>query len=313
MIARPWEPYQLVPPSATADNRAAIEDVWAASQDIDELLGRPRDGWWSITNWASANNVLLHNGEIIGVAAIEYHAGAEAAEARVALLPTHRKRPLAEKLIRATVKLARDEGAPLVRLYAPTGATWATAPIRTYQFRAVRTQHLMLRITSAADAVPLALPVAPGVMIRSLQDGEEGALLAALNRAWAETWNFRPLTLEALLDDVHHQRDGMLLAVDEANQDHILATIHAQFDPTRTNPDGPPYAWISNLTTDPAARGRGLGRLMLMAGMRYLQAKGARSIALGVDGGAIIPLNLYRSFGFQTISTVDIWERATQL
>lgn len=310
MLAPLLEPYQLMLLAPTIADVAAIEAVWSASQDADEPLGRPRDGWWSITSWASFSRLLLNDGEIVGVAAIEYNDGPEAAEARVALLPAYRQSQLAERLIHATVDLARERGAPLVRLYSPTGATWATTAAQAYQFRVIRTQHIMLR---SPNASPLPARQVPGVMIRRLRDGEEGALLAALNRGWSGTWNFRPLTLDVLLDDLRGERDGMLVAVDEADQACIMATIHAQFDRTRTNPDGAPYAWISNLTTDPAARGRGLGRAMLAAGIQHLRTHGAQSVALGVDGGAAIPLTLYQSFDFQTVSTVEVWERSTAL
>ncbi len=46
-----------------------------------------------------------------------------------------------------------------------------------------------------------------------------------------------------------------------------------------------------------------------MAGLHSLHAQGAGSVALGVDGGAMVPLALYRSVGFRAISAVAISER----
>jgi mycothiol synthase len=243
---------------------------------------------------------------VIGVAAVEYRPGALAAEARVALLPAHRRRRQAVELIRATITLAHGLGAPVVRLYTPVAAQWAAEPARAWGFHVIREQHVMLRPADAAP--PIAAPV-PGVQIRPLMDGEEPALLQFLNHAWAGTWNFRPITMGALQSDLRGQRQGMLVAVDEADHARIVGTCHAMFDSAHHNPDGQPYAWISNLTTDPASRGRGLGRALLVAGLHYLHAKGASSTALGVDGGAAVPLALYRSVGFATISAVAISER----
>lgn len=286
----------------------AVQWVWSMSQDADEPLGRPSDGWWSIMDWATTSRVLVAAGAVVGVAAVEYRPGAEAAEARVALLPTHRRRRQAVQLIHATIALARDLGAPIVRLYTPGAAWWATEPARAWGFTAIRELHVMLR---PADAGPQSAAPVPSVQIRPLVDGEEPALLQFLNHAWAGTWNFRPITVEALRSDLEGQRQGMLVAIDEADHARIVGTCHAIFDPALDNPDGQPYAWISNLTTDPAWRGRGLGRALLAAGLEYLCVQGAGSIALGVDGGAAIPLALYRSAGFATISTVAIWERST--
>ena len=296
MILRPPAPVEL----------DAIQSVWSVSQDVDEPLGRPFGGWWSLMDWATTTHVLVASGAVIGVAAVEYQPGAEAAEARVVLLPGHRQRRNAVELIRAAITLARDLRASVVRLYTPVGALWVTEPARALGFQMIREQHVMLRPADVAP--PVAAPV-PGVLIRPLMDGEEPALLQFLNHAWAGTWNFRLITMEALRSDLEGQRRGMLVAVDEADPARIIGTCHAMFDPAHRNPDGQSYAWISNLTTDPAARGRGLGRALMTAGLHYLYAQGAGSIALGVDGGAAIPLALYRSVGFATISAVTIWER----
>ena len=196
----------------------------------------------------------------------------------------------------------------MVRLFTPIDAQWAAKPARALGFQTVREQQVMLR---PADAALPRVVLAPGVRIRPIIDGEEPALLQFLNHAWVGTWNFRPITMEALRADLAGQRHGMLVAVDEADPGRILGTCHAMFDEGRRNPDGQPYAWISNLTTDPAARGRGLGRALLTAGLHELHAQGAGSVALGVDGGAVVPLALYRSVGFQTMSAVAISERPT--
>jgi ribosomal protein S18 acetylase RimI-like enzyme len=148
------------------------------------------------------------------------------------------------------------------------------------------------------------------VSIRAIRDGEDQAVLDALNRNWAGTWDFVPIRPELLASDLAGQREGMLLAVDAHDDAHILATCHAVFDPTETNPDGQPRAWISNLTVDPEQRGRGLGRAMLLAGLQLLRRRGAGSITLGVDAGDPAPLRLYQSVGFETVSSLQAWDKS---
>lgn len=289
------------------DQLAQLQTIWSASQDHDEPAGRPPGGWWSIPDWATASRVLTRDGVIVGFAAIEYRPGAEAAEARLGLLPAHRHVEFAGRLLHAAIDLARSAGASRIRLYAPATALWVIIPAQESGFNAIRTQHMMLR---PGGAQPLIAPLVAGVRIRRLRDGEEPTLLAALNRAWAATWNFRPITAAALAQDLRDQREGMLVAVEEANDAHIVGTVHAVSDWAKQNPDGGPYAWISNLATDPAWRGKGLGRILLAAGLTYLRGRGGQSAALAVDGGNAAPLNLYRSAGFETLSTVVIWERS---
>lgn len=57
-----------------------------------------------------------------------------------------------------------------------------------------------------------------------------------------------------------------------------MGTVHAQFDPAGRNPDGAPYTWISNLTTDPEWRRHSLGRALLSASVAWLHERGALSV-----------------------------------
>jgi mycothiol synthase len=171
----------------------------------------------------------------------------------------------------------------------------------------VRTIYHMLR---PADAPPAVARPVPGLTIRPVAEGEDAALLAALNHAWADTWDFLPITAEMLAQDLEGQRAGMLVGT--LGQDPtIIATCHAVWEPADQNPDGSPAAWISNVTTAPAQRGKGVARALLVAGLDFLRARGARSVTLGVDAGNAAPLNLYRSVGFEVFSSVQALERAT--
>ena len=283
-----------------------LQAIWAASQDADDPAFRPRASWWVLADWAATSRLLVEDGLPIGVAAIDYDEPTRLAEARLALLPDHRQPPRGAHLVATAVALARAAGATRLRLAAPATAAWATGPAVDHGFHPIRALHVLLR---PAGAAPLAAPAIAGVALRPLRAGEEPAVLAALNRAWAGTWNFRPLSAAALASDLAGHRAGFLLAVDADDDGVIAGTVHALFDPGARNPDGGPYAWLSNLTVDPAWRGRGLGRALLAAGLDHLHARGAGSVALGVDGGEPAPLGLYRSAGFATIGTTALWER----
>jgi ribosomal protein S18 acetylase RimI-like enzyme len=191
------------------------------------------------------------------------------------------------------------------RLFVASEANWTHAAARAAGFAPVRTiAHMML----PADApTPVADPL-PDVRLRAIRSGEDEAVLAALNRAWTGTWNFVPITLDMLQHDLVGQRTGMLLAVDAS--DRIVATCHAVYDPSETNPDGNPKAWISNLTVAPEYRGRGISRAMLASGIAHLRALGATSITLGVDADNPAPFRLYLSVGFQIASKLEAWDSA---
>jgi ribosomal protein S18 acetylase RimI-like enzyme len=211
----------------------------------------------------------------------------------------------ASALVDATVELARDARGTLVRQFIPSLGEWARSAVEQAGFQRVRTIYHMLR---PADAAPFEARSTPGLQIRPMRPGEEPRVLEALNRAWADTWAFMPISMEQLHQDLEGQTQGMLLGVRADDEDHIVATVHAIYDPTDQNPDGQPRAYISNLTVDPDYRGLGYGRALLAAGLAHLQQRGARSISLGVDGGNATPLQLYRSAGFQVTSSIDAWD-----
>jgi ribosomal protein S18 acetylase RimI-like enzyme len=288
------------------DNQAsqeALEHVWGASQEADDRGFRPRGGWWRLNDWATRALLLRADGVAIGGVALN-RAPDGVREARLALLPAYRTPEAARLLVEATSRDAAAQDAPRLRLALPARAAWAREAAAGSGLLVARATLIMLR---PAELGPLDAPVVPGLHIRPFVEAEEGRVLHALNHAWAGTWNFRPLTRRALERDLAGQRAGFLLAVDDTGR--IAGTIHAQFDPAERNPDGAPYAWVSNLTTVPEWRGRGLGRALLSAGIAFLHLRGARSVALGVDGGSAAPLALYRSAGFAEVDRLELWEK----
>jgi mycothiol synthase len=283
---------------------ATIQAVWEASHAEDDPAGRPRGGW-SVDAWATSSCALLLGDEIVGVAAVRAEPRAEIVESRIALEPAHRQPDLAKLLVDAAIDLARAAKARVLRIAVPDRADWAEPAVRGADFEPVRSVNHMLL---AADVPLPELRVPAGVRIRAMQLEEEPHILKALNRNWADTWGFTPIRADMLAHDLEAQREGMLLGVDANDDRRILGTCHAVYDRADQNPDGHPRAWISNLTVDPDARGGGLGRAMLAAGLAFLRARGAASITLGVDADDPAPLRLYQSVGFQPISSIRIWD-----
>ncbi len=291
-------------PIGSVDERATLDQIWVVSQDTDDLAFRPRDGWWPLSGWAARGVLLLADGAPVGGLAVN-RAPDGATEARLALLPEYRTTAAARLLVGAARGEASNSGSTLLRLTLPAEATWVRGAAAAAGLAVARATLVMLRPVALG---PLLAADVPGITIRALAPGEEGRLLHALNHAWASTWNFRPLTRRALERDLAGQREGFLVAVDPGGR--IVGTAHAQFDPTGRNPDGGPYAWISNLTTVLEWRGRGLGRALLGAAIAHLHRHGAHSTMLGVDSGAVAPLALYRSAGFAEVDRLELWETA---
>jgi ribosomal protein S18 acetylase RimI-like enzyme len=251
--------------------------------------------------------VLVLGQQIVGVAAVRAELDVEATvPIRIALAFDARQPQLAAMLVDGALELAaRVPGAARSRLWVPAQADWAVDAARQAGLRPVRSVvHMLL----PADTPTPAAPSVAGLHIRPIRAGEEAALLDALNRAWTGTWGFVPIPVDMLAQDLHGQREGMLLGFLD-DRPGIVGTCHAVYDPTEQNPDGEPRAWISNLTVDPDVRRRGIARAMLLAGITHLRQRGATSITLGVDAGDVAPLRLYESVGFAQVSSVEAWDR----
>jgi mycothiol synthase len=283
----------------------ALDALWTTSQTSDDGGFQPNGGWWSLAAWAEVVWLLWEHDTLIGAAALA-RAPDGSAEGRLVLDPARRTPAHAYKLVQAALQHVHQLGAAAIRLALPQRAVWAQESALAADFRVVRSTLLMSRPTALA-LPPLTLP--PTYCIRPVADHEHERLRTALNRAWAATWNAQPITEQMLADDLARHPTGFFVAVATATNE-FMGTVHAQFDRTAQNPDGTPYGWIANLTSDPAWRGQGLGRALLTWGIAHLHAQGAQSVTLGVDGGAHVPVQLYRSIGFREIDRLDFWERA---
>ncbi|HEV7662552.1 MAG TPA: GNAT family N-acetyltransferase [Chloroflexota bacterium] len=283
----------------------AIQAIWEASYSVDDPAGFSRGGW-SVSAWSTDHRVLVRTGRLVGLAAVRAEAAPDGAmPARVALAPDAREPLLASMIVKSAVELVTAADGRLVRLFLPDRADWAVTAAEASGFRPVRTIAQMLL---PADAVTPPLGSIEGVRVRSMQADEDGLVLEALNRAWAGTWNFVPIAPAMLAADLHGQRPGMLLGIDDEGA--IIGTCHAMFALDDRNPDGQPRAWISNLTVDPSQRGRGLARHLLAAAIADLRRRGATSITLGVDADNPAPFKLYQSVGFEIQTRVTAWDRA---
>ena len=296
--------------AANPEDRAALADVLDRSARTDHALTWGGSG--QIEGWAARTRVLRVEAVVVGVTLFRSSPESPAASIRVALAPEARDAAgaAAEALLTDALVQGSHLGTATLQLFAPAGATWVGDPAKRQGFTKVRSIYRMLRPAVAGD--PPALDPAAGLRIRELGPGEDEAALQALNRAWRGTWNYHPIMADALARDLDGQRDGFLLAVPQNDPSRIVGTTHAIFDAQGKNPDGGPRAWISNVTTDPDYRGRGIARKLLTAGLRSLRARGAGSIGLGVDAGNEAPLRLYKSLGFDVSDVLDVWERAVE-
>ncbi|MBM4452102.1 MAG: GNAT family N-acetyltransferase, partial [Chloroflexi bacterium] len=66
---------------------------------------------------------------------------------------------------------------------------------------------------------------------------------------------------------------------------------------------------IYMLGVHPEHRGRGLGRKLLLAGMRQLKGKGLEVVEITVDSQNVAAVGLYRSLGFEVVEDTLWYEK----
>jgi mycothiol synthase len=125
------------------------------------------------------------------------------------------------------------------------------------------------------------------------------------NLSFIDHWNHNPTELEEhkyyLKDEKYNQeRDLVLVAPDST----FAGFCFCQIDPDANILNNRKWGWIDLLGTRRGYRGLGLGKGLLLAGMRRLKAEGMEAAVLGVDAenpsGA---LQLYESIGFTKVYT----------
>lgn len=172
---------------------------------------------------------------------------------------------------------------------SPVGA--AVARRGYVQDRALLT---MSRPLGDSDAAALSVP---GVVVRPFVPGHDDAAWLALNAAsFAEHPEQGAWTATDLADRLSQpwfDPAGFLLAVDET------AGALLGFHWTKLHPGTPPTGEVYVLGTAPKAQGRGIGKVLLTAGLAHLQRASVDQVILYVDEANAAAVRLYERSGFE--------------
>jgi mycothiol synthase len=148
---------------------------------------------------------------------------------------------------------------------------------------------------SLADDIPQpALP--PGYLIRPLQSAAELA-------AYGELYDFTAVTPHHRQEMFNSDEYGHLVVVADTGQ--FVAYCEYAFCRAEWAQSGRRRGWIEYLGVRPEKRQQGLGRAVLLAGLRQLQTAGAETALLGTMNSNISAVNLYETVGFTRLATVE--------
>lgn len=155
------------------------------------------------------------------------------------------------------------------------------------------------------DELP-SIPLPPGYRLRPFRGAEEvEQWVEMFNLSFIDHWGFAPVSAEEVLHDLKdpaYRAELDLLA--EAADGTLAGFCYGTINPEANALSGHNEGHIDVLGTRRGHRRIGLGRALLLAGVRRLAEEGVESVTLGVDATSPTGANrLYESVGFKTERT----------
>ncbi|MEV1292771.1 mycothiol synthase [Pseudonocardia sp. NPDC049635] len=291
------------------DTAAAVHDLLAvtgAADGADPLsdqflrnlrAGEPRDGVLHVVI-GGADGPAAAGPPGVDVAG---YAQLDGEYAELAVHPERRRRGLGTALVRALEAVTPD---PHVWAHGDLDAAKALAGALGYHRDRVLWQ--MRRPLTGPDAPALPdVELPDGVTLRTFVPGQDDAEFLRVNNAafdWhPEQGGWSGRELAARQAESWFDAGGFLLATDPAGTllGYHWTKVHAATD------DEPAMGEVYVLGVDPAAHGRGLGRVLTLAGLHHLRDRGLGTVLLYVEADNAPAVRVYERLGF-TVHAADV-------
>jgi mycothiol synthase len=140
---------------------------------------------------------------------------------------------------------------------------------------------------------------------RRLLPGEEEKLAVIQNRAFAEHWGYNPNTTESIKYELNRGENSLENIIVTCEGENLTGYCWVQ-PPRSVNTGERKRGMIYMIGTDPARRGTGAGKRVLLAALLHLKNRGAEVTGRTVDSENTVALALYESVGFEHQST-SLW------
>jgi mycothiol synthase len=270
-----------------AAGRAAVLELAARVESEDGAPPLSDQALSRIGADGGADLSVTENGRLIGYARVDGDAAEIAGRADVSA-----------RLLEA----ARAHASDKLLVWSHGEHSHLRSALRDAGFEPVRELYQMRRPLEAAD-LPLDPPLPSDVIVRAFRPGvDDDAWLAVNAAAFAthpEQGKWTHADLAARIAEPWFDPPGFLLA-DRAGE---LLGFHW----TKIHPERLGEVYVLGIA--PGAQGLGLGRALLVRGLRHLADRGCREVLLYVDGDNAAAIALYERSGF-TRADVDVQWRA---
>ncbi|MFC6009882.1 mycothiol synthase [Nocardia lasii] len=279
---------------------ARVRELLARAKAEDGVAPVSEQAVLSLAEADGATGHLLAEraGELVGYANLVAAHDEHSAMAEVAVDPSVRGVGIGTDLVRA----ALAEGGPGARVWAHGDLPAAKALAAGLGLRTARELWQMRRSLANPELPELDFP--DGLMIRTYAGPTDHAELLRVNNA-AFSWHpeqggWTERDIEARIAESWFDGNGLFQAFDTDDLDRLLG-----FHWTKQHPDAAPAGEVYVVGVDPAAQGRGLGRLLTLFGLRHLRATGSTEALLYTEADNAAAVNTYTKLGF-TPAHIDV-------
>ncbi|WP_084480531.1 mycothiol synthase [Nocardia grenadensis] len=279
-----------LPSAARTGRLSALFDAAATADGVEPVSEQVRLG---LRRESPARHLLAVAGdEVAGYASLTPAHGEHPAMAEAAVAPEWRGRGIGGDLVAAVLAA----GGPGARIWAHGKLPAAEAVARRLGLSAARELWQMRR--------PLAIPELPAVevpdelVVRTYRGPADDAELLRVNNAafdWhPEQGGWSARELEERRAEPWFDPAGLFLAFDAQRPQRLLG-----FHWTKVHRDEePPAGEVYVVGIDPAAQGRGLGRLLTLIGLHHLRDAGLGEVLLYTEADNAPAVRTYRGLDF---------------
>ncbi|RMI29726.1 mycothiol synthase [Nocardia stercoris] len=282
----------------SADTAAQLRSLFERATETDSVAPISEQAVLSLNGGTHARHLIATDaGRIVGYANLAPGHGPHPAMAEVVVDPPSRGRGIGNGLVAAALAAGGSDA----RVWAHGNLPAARAVAGRLGLTVAR-ELWQMRVNLAESGLP-ELPARSDVVLRTYAGPEDDAELLRVNAAAFDWHPEQGVWTEA---DVAARREsewfdpaGLIIATDAADPARVLG-----FHWTKIEPAAPGEGEVYVVAVDPAAQGRGLGRLLTVAGMAHMRARGADRILLYTEADNTAAVHTYSRLGF-AVAHVD--------
>ncbi|MFF2109951.1 mycothiol synthase [Rhodococcus koreensis] len=243
---------------------------------------------------------------IVGYAQLQPGHGEHPAMAELAVDPEARGRGIGSRLVTEVL----SEGGPDTQVWAHGNLPAAQAVAHRLGLSGARELLQLRRPLEGAELPEIVVPEDISLRVyRGVEDDPEVLRVNAAAFAWHPeqgSWTEREMAerrAEAWFDPA-----GLFMAYGTADEKRLLGFHWTKVHPQQG--DEPAIGEVYVVAIGPDAQGRGLGRLLTLAGLHYLRDRGLGAVLLYVEGDNTSALHTYDRLGFERFHTDVAYARA---